>query len=54
MDVSAKDRFLDSIRYVAIKLVIRDGRLLKDAVYPFFTVLSFIPGLIFYLRNYRK
>ena len=54
MDVSVKDRFLDSIRYVAIKFVIGDGRLLKDAVYPFFTVLSFIPGLIFYLRNYRK
>lgn len=54
MDVSAKDRFLDSIRYVAIKLVIRDGRLLKDAVYPFFAMLSFIPGWIFYVKNYRK
>lgn len=54
MDFTFKDKWLDSIRYVAIKLVNKDGRLFKDTVYPLWTILAYLPGHVLYWKRYKK
>lgn len=54
MDFCLRDKFLDSVRYVAIKCVIGDGKFIQDAVYPFITILALIPGYVFFLKSYKN
>lgn len=54
LDDRLKDRFSDSIRYVAIKKVIKDGRMVRDAVYPVLTLFAWGPGTVLYYRDYRS
>lgn len=47
-------KMTDTIRYIAIKCVQKDGRILKDAVYPGLTVMLYGAGWIFYRKVYYK
>ena len=54
LDKTLKSRFLDSIRYIAIKLVLKDRAILKDSIYPVISIFALIPGWIFYEKAYKK
>lgn len=41
------------IRLIAIKLVLKES-IIKESKHPFINIISFIPGWIFYFKNYRK
>ena len=46
--------YLDSIRYVAIKYVLKDKNLLTGSTHRFLMLLAYLPGWIFYKSNYSK
>lgn len=48
-----KYKIQDTIRYVAIKLCLKDQRLLKDSVYPLLTILTYPIGYFLYARRYK-
>lgn len=53
IDRSIKDRFLDSVRYVAMAKV-HNERIIRDAVYPFYALLAYPAGWVFYKKRYAK
>ena len=52
-DTSAKQKFADSIRYNAMAIAHKKKQIIRDAVYPFWSMLAYIPGYIFYYKRYR-
>ena len=53
-DNTIQEIFTDLIRYTAIKFVLRDGRILADNRHKLLTILSIIPGWIFYRKEYYR
>ena len=53
-DTSLYFKLLDTIRYVAIKFVLDDGRMFIDCQNVMLTLLSFFPGWLFYKKVYSK
>lgn len=47
-------KITDTIRYIAIKLVMNDGRLFLDCESIVLTLLLFLPGYVFYKKFYTK
>lgn len=54
IDKTILDCFLDCIRYISIKMVLKDKKILTESKYPFLTLLAYLPGWLFYKRNYSK
>lgn len=52
-DNSIKDRFLDSIRYVAMAKVHKE-RIIKNSVYPLYAILAYPAGLLFFYKKYKN
>lgn len=53
-DRSFKDRFLDSIRYVAITKVVSGYKTIQESVYPVITLLAYPFGVLFYYKRYKN
>ena len=53
-DKSFKDRFLDSIRYVAITKVVSGYKTIQESVYPVITLLAYPFGVLFYYKRYKN
>lgn len=53
-DKSFRDRFLDSIRYVAITKVVSGYKTIQESVYPFITLLAYPFGVMFYYKRYKN
>lgn len=53
IDKTVKEKFLDSIRYVAMAKVYK-ARVIRDAVYPSYALLAYPAGLLFYYRRYKN
>lgn len=54
LDKRRKDKIEDTIRYIAIKIVMKNRGLFSDAVYKFLTFLLYPLGILCYLKIYRK
>lgn len=54
LDESFKDRFNDSIRYIAMGLAHRKPRLIGNAVYPGIALLAYPGGWLFYCIRYSR
>lgn len=53
IDKTFKERFSDSIRYVAMAKVCNE-KIIKNAVYPLYAILAFPAGLLFYYKRYKN
>lgn len=53
-DKGMKEKFFDSIRYVAIAKVIKDFHTIENAVYPLFAILAYPFGMLLYIRRYKN
>ncbi|MDO5397163.1 MAG: glycosyltransferase family A protein [bacterium] len=53
LDANSKQRLSDSIRYIAMAIAHKKKRIIKNAVYPFWAAVAYIPGYIFYCKRYR-
>lgn len=53
-DEKAVQRFLDSIRYVGMALAHRKKHIIREAVYPFWVLCAYLPGYLFYNREYKE
>lgn len=53
IDKTPKDKFLDSVRYVAMAKA-HHMPAVRSAVYPIYALLAYPAGLLFYLRRYRR
>ena len=49
-----KEKLLDSIRYDAIMIAHKENNILKNAIYPFYSILGYLPGYILYLIKYKN
>lgn len=54
IDRTAKHRFLDSVRYMAMAIAHRRPRKVRGAVYPFFALLAYLPGYMLYVRDFKR
>ena len=54
LDTAFFAKIKDTIRYIAIKCVQKDGGLLKDAINPILVVFLFVPGWLFYRKVYYR
>ncbi len=54
LDKEIKYKIADTIRYIGIKCVQKDGRLLKDTIYPKLTILFLGIGWLFYIKVYWR
>lgn len=53
IDNTVKEKFIDSIRYVAMAKVHRN-KIIKEAVYPLYALFAYPAGLFFYCKRYRN
>lgn len=53
-DNKALQRFLDSIRYVGMAIAHKKKHLIREAVYPFWAFCAYLPGYLFYSREYKE
>lgn len=51
-DKTIKERFLDSIRYVAMGIVVGEKQIIRKSVYPFITFLAYPAGVLFYFYRW--
>lgn len=54
LDKTPKERFLDSIRYVAMAIAHEKKRIISGAVRPGYAFLAYLPGMLFYNLRYKK
>lgn len=52
-DKTVKEKFLDSIRYVAMAKV-HNEPIIRNAVYPLYAIIAYPMGILFYNRRYKK
>ncbi|MBP2623960.1 glycosyltransferase family A protein [Streptococcus oricebi] len=52
LDTRIRDLIADTIRYIAIKLVVRDNSLFKEAKYPGLTGILYPLGFLFFKKSY--
>lgn len=51
-DKKILDKLLDSIRYVAMSIIANETNLIGKSIYPFFTIIAYPFGVLFYLYRY--
>lgn len=54
IDRKIKHKFLDSVRYMAMAIAHGRGRKIRDAVYPLFALMAYIPGWLLYVRDFKR
>lgn len=54
VDKSLKEKFFDSIRYIAIAMVVENYNIIGNAVYPIITMAAYPFGILFYLKRYKN
>ena len=54
IDKGIKTRFLDSIRYMSMAIACKRKGKIKDAVYPFWAFVAYMPGWLMYRKDYRR
>ena len=52
-DKTIKEKFLDSIRYIGIAMVLDNYSIIGNAVYPLITLAAYPLGILFYLKRYK-
>jgi glycosyltransferase involved in cell wall biosynthesis len=52
-DENLKEKFLDSIRYIAMSIAAGEKNVIEKAVYPLFAMLTYPMGILFYFYRYR-
>lgn len=52
LDVTKKQRFVDSIRYDAMAIAHRKSKIIREAVYPLYALFAYPAGWIFYKKRY--
>lgn len=52
-DNNIRDKIFDTIRYVAIAIVNKEKKIIKDSVYPLITLLVYPLGVLFYIKRYK-
>jgi hypothetical protein len=52
-DTTKRQKFLDSIRYVAMAIAHHKKHIVKDAVYSGYAFIAFPAGCLFYFKRYR-
>ncbi len=53
-DQSLKERILDTIRYTAMAIAMKDKHLIRNAVYPVIAFVTYPLGWLFYHRRYQN
>lgn len=53
IDKTAKEKFLDSVRYVAMAKVHKEN-VIRNAVFPGYALLAYPAGVLFYFRRYKN
>lgn len=53
-DKTVKQRFVDSIRYVAMAIAHERKKIIRNSIYPYITFFAYLPGYFFYFRRYKK
>lgn len=54
LDVTMKQRFVDSIRYDAMAIAHRKNKIIRTAVYPLYALFAYPAGWIFYKKRYAR
>lgn len=54
IDETFKDKFWDSIRYVAMAISNKENKIIRNSVYPPITTAAYIFGLLFYIKRYKR
>ena len=54
LDMTIKQKFLDSTRYVGMGIAHKKKRIIRDAVYPGITTMAYPFGWLFYKKRYAK
>lgn len=54
IDKGIKAKFLDSIRYISMAIAHKRKGKIKDAVYPFWALVAYMPGWLMYRKDYRR
>lgn len=53
LDKTIKQKYMDSIRYVAMAIGHRKKNIIRDAVYPGYAFAAYLAGWLFYYKRYR-
>lgn len=56
LDTEIKDKFLDTIRYIAIMLVDKEKnkKIVRGSEYPILTIIAYPLGVLFYCKRYKN
>ena len=54
IDKTAKHKFFDSVRYMAMAIAHKRSRKIRGAVYPGYALMAYLPGLMLYLRDFKR
>lgn len=54
LDKTGKQKFLDSIRYDAMAIAQKKKHIIATAVYPFWSFVAYLPGVLFYYKRYKN
>ena len=54
IDRKIKHKFLDSVRYMAMAIAHGRRRKIRDAVYPFYALVAYLPGWLLYVRDFKR
>lgn len=54
IDKTVKEKFLDSIRYIAMAIVNGNKAIITKAVYPIYALVAYPCGVLFYYKRYKN
>lgn len=54
IDKTVKERFLDSIRYIAMAIAKGNKSIISQAVYPVYALVAYPFGVLFYYKRYKN
>lgn len=54
IDKTVKEKFLDSIRYIAMAIANRNKAIITKAVYPIYALVAYPCGVLFYYKRYKN
>ena len=54
IDKEIEEKFLDSVRYMAMAIAHKRERKIRSAVYPLYALAAYLPGWLLYFRDYKR
>ena len=54
IDKEIEEKFLDSVRYMAMAIAHKKPEKIRGAVYPLIALVAYLPGWVLYLRDFKR